>query len=156
MPTEELLKSYRAYITTLMVAVTSRMGMPQAQGGFSVSSPTRTRLLSLQQKVSRPTTLLRAVNMHVDNVSPGIDTSQLVSETEFSLLTDLQLRFEDMWHDYAAARKRNMSLQIEKEALQTRLRNTTAALKQEQHNCRQAEEKAAELAARLEAEGKST
>jgi hypothetical protein len=93
-----------------------------------------------------------------DNVSPEDkhDTSQLVSETEFSLLSDLQLRFEDMWHDYAAARKRNMSLQIEKEELQTQLRNTTVALKQEQHNCRRAEERAALLESRLQSAGGPT
>jgi len=113
-------------------------------------------------KVQRPRTHVRAVNMYVlpdeDNVSPEDkhDTSQLVSETEFSLLSDLQLRFEDMWHDYAAARKRNMSLQIEKEELQTQLRNTTVALKQEQHNCRRAEERAALLESRLQSAGGPT
>ncbi len=41
-------------------------------------------------------------------------------------------------------------MQGEKEELQTQLRKTAVALKQERHNRRCAEEKAAQLAARLE------
>lgn len=93
-----------------------------------------------------------------ENVSPedNRESTEMVTESEFSLLSDLQLRFEDMWHEYAAARKRNLSLQIEKEELQTQLRNMTAAIKQEQYNHRRAEEKAAKLAAKLKPMGGDT